>query len=190
VLVVCTGNVCRSPVIALLLARALSGTRIEVASAGTGPLPRGPVDPRIARLAGEIGHDRGHPMPRAVTRDLVAASDLVLTATRRQRGFVAALHPPALSYAFVLRDIADLAPDVTSPDPDLTDVRAPAPTWVTRVARALARERGAVPPRAEVDADIVDPYRRSDEVYDEMVRQVREALPPVVDLLRGSATRR
>lgn len=192
VLVVCTGNVCRSPAIELLLGRELSDTRIQVASAGTGPVPDGPVDPRIvriARLAGDAGRELGGP-PRVVTRESVATADLVLTATRRQRGFVAALHPPALSYAFTLRDLADLAPHVTSPDPDAPDGDGSSPrTWVARIARAVARERGVVPPRADADADIVDPYRRPDDVYDEMVRQIRSALSPVVALLRGGAPR-
>jgi protein-tyrosine phosphatase len=40
------------------------------------------------------------------------------------------------------------------------------------------------PPLDDYDADIVDPYRRGPEVFDEMTKQILDSLPGVVRGLR------
>src|SRR6266516_3236405 len=84
VLVVCAGNVCRSP-----LAERLIRARLAAALGGG-------ADPDGFRA-------------RAVSADLVAGADLVLTATREHRAAVVRLHPPAHRYTFTVREFGRLA---------------------------------------------------------------------------------
>ena len=55
IMFVCTGNICRSPMGELLLTRYLSGTTVQVSSAGTHGLPMHQIDP-TAPAHGERGH--------------------------------------------------------------------------------------------------------------------------------------
>lgn len=186
ILVVCTGNICRSPLIERVLQRALderwgSGA-VSVRSAGTMGLEGYPMDERAARHLAAFGGVSEGFVARRITKELVASSDLVLTATREHRGKVVQLHPRALRYAFSYLDFADLARHL--PDEELPDAES-GPEWVAEVTRILAGKRGLRAPLEPHLADIVDPYRREDEVYEQMAAQVREATPHVVRALTG-----
>lgn len=183
VLVVCTGNVCRSPFIERLLVAHLHEAGVErqygVHSAGTGALVGEPMDERAAaRLAHAGGSSEGF-VARALRAELVAEADLVLTATRRHRGQVASLHPKALRYTFTLRDFAGLADQV----PAEAAHAALAESGLPGLVAAVAGRRGLTPPLTEEQADIVDPFRRADEVFDRMSEQVLSTLPQVVRVL-------
>jgi len=81
ILVVCSGNICRSPLgEAVLRSRFQAGGLgwIEVASAGTLGLEDVPADPLAISVAAAAGYDVAAHRSRALTRELVASSDLVL----------------------------------------------------------------------------------------------------------------
>jgi protein-tyrosine phosphatase len=113
---------------------------------------------------------------RQLVPDMVADADLVLTATRAHRGAVATLHPPALAYTFTLSDFSDLV--ATPPSPEGS--RLP------ELVRLAAAHRGMSRPRPAVEVDLVDPYRRSDATFRQMVRQVSTILPPVIYALSAA----
>lgn len=185
-LVVCTGNICRSPLLERVLQVALDqrwgAGVVPVRSAGTLGLEGSPMDERAAAQLRALGGEESDFLGRRLTPAMVAAADLVLTATREHRALVARAHPRALRYAFTYRDFADLAARV--PDPDLPAAQD-GPTWVREVTALLAARRGLHPPLAAADADIVDPYRRADHVYATMTEQVRAATPSVLRALTG-----
>ncbi len=197
ILVVCTGNVCRSPIMERYLARHLTegwhgAGEMIVASAGTSALVGSPMDERAAHRAGSLGLDTAGFTARALTVDAIRTADLVLTATREHRGIVVSLYPKALRSCFAVRDfaaaVADLTIDggpVAGDDVDESAVGNDARRRVRRVVAAAAARRGFSPPLALADADIVDPYRRSDEVYDLMFGQVVDAMPAIVAALAG-----
>ena len=108
VLVVCTGNVCRSPYVERLLTHALRDTAVVVRSAGTGALVGAPVDPGSAVRLEAAGAEPGGFAARQLEPRDVAEADLVLAATRQHLSSVVPLHPAALRYGFALRDLADL----------------------------------------------------------------------------------
>ncbi len=83
VLVVCTANICRSPVAAALLSGHLKaqglGRRVLVHSAGTGVAASGaPADPRMVALAAQRGVALRRHRSRAVDKDLLTSVDLIL----------------------------------------------------------------------------------------------------------------
>jgi len=192
ILIVCTGNICRSPFIERLLQHELgrrgsgSGSEapgIVVRSAGTGALVGSAMDPQSATQLTAHGGDPSGFRARQLTPALVAESDLVLTATREHRGKVSRMSPAAMRRVFTFRDFAHLVAGIDGPA--ATAVRESPRDWVRRVTDKAAASRGLKPPLAPDLADIVDPYRREDEVFATMAQQIVESMPPVVRTLVG-----
>src|SRR5437879_8944326 len=87
ILLVCTGNICRSPLAAALLERALVERGIEglaVASAGTGAWDGAPVSEGAYLVGLERGLDLSGHRARLLTRELVDGADLILTMADRK----------------------------------------------------------------------------------------------------------
>lgn len=157
-LVVCTGNVCRSPAAVAMLRNAFP--EAVVTSAGTRAVVGAPADERVARIAEAHGLFLwGH---RAVqlTRELVAASDLVLTATREHRSAAVALEPSAVRRSFTLTELARLLPLVPALDRPAGDTASAADgSRLVQLATAALHRRHAHPEGPELD-DIADPVGR------------------------------
>ena len=189
ILIVCTGNICRSPFIERLLQHELDERRsgsdlgILVRSAGTRALVGSAMDPQAAAQLVAYGGDASGFRARDLTPALIAESDLVLTATRAHRGKVALMSPKVLRRVFTFCDFADLVAGIDGLSSPVAprDPRA----WVRQVAEKAAASRGLKPPLAPDLADIADPYRREDEVFAIMAQQVVESMPAVVRSLVG-----
>jgi protein-tyrosine-phosphatase len=76
ILVLCTGNSCRS-IIAEALFRELGGDRVEVASAGS--VPAGAVNPLTERVLDEAGIDHGWARSKSMSLFLDREFDHVIT---------------------------------------------------------------------------------------------------------------
>lgn len=164
VLVVCVGNVCRSPLAERLLAVRL-GEGFEVGSAGVGALVGEPMDPMAAAELERLGGSADGFVARRLTERLVQESDLVLTATKDVRARVLQESPVALRRTFTLRELAALA-----------DVVGPQDGPAAFVA-AAGRERSRA---ALDDHDVADPYRRGEEAHALAAAQVDEAVTRIV----------
>ncbi|GAA1966119.1 low molecular weight phosphatase family protein [Terrabacter lapilli] len=183
VLVVCTGNVCRSPYIERRLAQLLHGTGIEVSSGGTGALVGSPIDPgSVAQLRQRDAETEGF-KARQLTAEMIAHSDLVLTATRAHRAEVVRLSPRAMARCFTLADFAHLVADASADEMDELDETDPGASWVARVAALAASRRGLVPPLPLSESDIPDPYRQGPEAFAVMADAVENLLPAVEQAL-------
>lgn len=91
VLLVCTGNTCRSPMAEEILRRALSERGvldIAVASAGTGAWDSAPVSEGAYLVSLEHGLDLSEHGARLLTQELVDDAALILTMARHHRGRV------------------------------------------------------------------------------------------------------
>ena len=91
VLFVCTGNICRSPLAQVLLARALAErgvADVEVTSAGTGAWDGAPASEGAYLVALERGLDLSEHRARLLTRELVETADMVFTMARHHRARV------------------------------------------------------------------------------------------------------
>lgn len=183
ILVVCTGNVCRSPYIERRLAQQLVGTGITVSSAGTRALVGRDMDPGTAALLGQVGADVDGFAARQLTPELMAGADLVIAAAREHRTAAAQLHPAALRRVMTLRDLADLLEGADLAGHVPLDPAAP---WVRQVVDAAAGRRGLVPARQE-GVDVTDPIGGPPELFAQMAAEVDAALPAVVAALRSRA---
>jgi protein-tyrosine phosphatase len=94
---VCTGNICRSPMAEALLASRLRlrGVVAVVQSAGIAALVGSPADPTAVELMRGRGFDLGSHRARQLTPELVRTSDLVLVMETDQVALVERLFPPA-----------------------------------------------------------------------------------------------
>ncbi|EWT06970.1 protein tyrosine phosphatase [Intrasporangium chromatireducens Q5-1] len=180
VLVVCTGNVCRSPYMERRLAQALDGSGVIVASAGTGALVGQPIDPDSASLLSSVGARTDNYVARQVTPQIIGEADLVLAAARSHRGEIVQMYPKALRFAFTWGDFADLVADLHPAGIGLPEAGE---SWVAHVASVAASRRGTVPPRPKKESDIIDPYRQDSQVFEAMAEAIENDLPAIVNIL-------
>ena len=113
ILMVCLGNVCRSPVAERLLQlrlRESSGdaASIHVRSAGVRALVGHAMDEQAATELVRLGGDPSGFHSRQFVASMAEQSDLVLTATRELRSQVLADAPRALRRSFTLPELAGL----------------------------------------------------------------------------------
>lgn len=116
ILILCVGNVCRSPMAEFLLRDRLNGRDIHVSSAGFGALVGHPAEDHAAALLKEHGIDASLHRARQVESAMLRDADLVLVMEGRQLHAASRLAPEASGKVFLLRKWVD-AGDV--PDPHL-----------------------------------------------------------------------
>jgi protein-tyrosine-phosphatase len=109
VLVVCTGNSCRSPMAQYMLADMLKGTPASVASAGTAAPVGSPAAANAVEVMREVGLDLTRHRAQQLSPAMVEAADLVLVMEEYHRQRVVDLVPDAvgrtrLLLSFVGRD--------------------------------------------------------------------------------------
>ena len=92
VLVLCTGNVCRSPTAEFLL-RQKCGEDVIVQSAGIGALIDSPAETLAQKVAKEHGLDISTHRSRQVTMDMLKWADLVLVMERGQEEWLLSRYP-------------------------------------------------------------------------------------------------
>ena len=146
---VCTGNTCRSPLAEVLLRQALAArgiAGIEVSSAGTGAWEGAPASEGAYLVALEHGLDLSGHRARLLTAEVIAASDLILTMARHHRARV--LELGAECQVHLLGDFAGrTGAEAEVADPFGADLEAYRQTrdelaaLVTAVAARLAGER-------------------------------------------------
>jgi protein-tyrosine phosphatase len=149
VLMVCTANICRSPMAEAMLRRRLDGG-VTVASAGVYGHDGSPMAPgSVAALAALGIADDGH-RGRLLTPAMVGDADLVLTMEESHREAILTRSPEARPRTFALREFARLAGGEERMAGADLDSRA-------RALVGHAARRRTVLPWPGVD-DVPDPY--------------------------------
>lgn len=166
ILTVCTGNICRSPVMERLLQQAL-GSSAVVTSAGTGAVVGAPIHPQMASQLDAAGVPSGDFEARAITPAHLRDADLIVTATADHRARVLREVPGALRRTFTLLELAALTELLADELAEIDDPRE----RVAVLARNRSLRRGA--PGSD---DIADPYGRSQEDYRTAYREIAAAV--------------
>lgn len=198
ILAVCTGNICRSPLVEQLLRAGLKDyPDVIVESSGTQAMVGSPMDARASTYSAQLGGASDPAITtggaRQLTAEQVRDADLVLALSREHRRQIVQLVPRASRYAFTLRELARVL-DATSDDEYDDAARLPAEDTAGRFAsivQAAADNRGWVNrPDDPDDDDVVDPFQQSDEIYAESVQQLVPAVRTILNALQRAAAAR
>jgi protein-tyrosine phosphatase len=162
ILVVCLGNVCRSPLAERLLRMRFEqmlgdgASAVRVSSAGVRALVGDPMNESSAAELRRLGGDPDGFVSSQVTAARATEADLVLTATRDLRSRVLEEAPRALKRTFTIREFAALASD--GPErrrvSGAADLVAQAASW-----------RGSA---QILEYDVPDPIGKSEAVHREV----------------------
>jgi protein-tyrosine phosphatase len=160
ILVVCTGNICRSPMAEAFLRRALEdrlGDRSpRVRSAGVIGRPGVPAMEESVRAAAERGTDISKHVVTRLDARLIADADLIVTMAAEHRAEVVGAVPPAAAKTFTLKELVRLL-ERSAPSEGSFDVSEV-------VARAEELRRSGFSGNA-LDEDVVDPLGMPFESY-------------------------
>jgi protein-tyrosine phosphatase len=111
ILVICIGNICRSPMAEAMLKQALPGARVY--SAGLGALIGKPADPLAVQVMAERGIDVREHRAQQISLGLVSQADLVLVMDLEQKKHIETRYPAARGKIFRLGE----GEKVDIPDP-------------------------------------------------------------------------
>ena len=165
ILVVCTANVCRSPVAERLLQQRLTerGSAAVVTSAGTRGGRLAIHDDTVA-AAGRSGLDVSDHLSRRLDATLIRdeGADLVIGMTREHLREIVALEPSAWPRTFTLKELGRAANRLGPVETTVAD-------WV---ASASAGRRAADLMTPSDDDDLADPYGLERRAHDRMVEEV------------------
>ena len=185
ILAVCTGNLCRSPVVERLLRLGLNSrwpsasAALPIASAGTAAALGLPIPLSFAARLESMGAETATFAPRQVTPDMVAGAELVIAATRAHRATLVEMHPRAVHYTFTLRELARLAaaapPDDQAPIEPLARLRS----FVASAASA----RGSGMPGDPTEDDVRDPFGGNDARYAAVWETLCDATSEILNAL-------
>ena len=102
VLVVCAGNICRSPTAEYVLKSKLKGKNVAVSSAGLTALEGKPADAQAKQIANSHNIDMSEHQGRQITSNLVANNSVILVMEQRHVNDLCARYPQARGKTFLL----------------------------------------------------------------------------------------
>ena len=114
-LVVCTGNICRSPVGEAMLKASLPGRHVE--SAGLGALVGHGVEPTSRELVEAEGLNVEAHQARQITQEMLQSADLILVMSEGQRLAIGEMAPAALGKTMLIGRWLDGGKGLEIPDP-------------------------------------------------------------------------
>jgi protein-tyrosine phosphatase len=177
--VLCTGNICRSPMAEVLFAEALAGRGVDARVSSAGLLEDGrPASEHSVTCMADRGLDLDGHASRVMTPAMLAEADLIVGMERRHVREAAVLERDCWPRAFTLRELARRALAAGPRDTDLV-------TYLAGLAegRTPSDHLGA-----GRDDDVADPigrnlraYRRCAEDLDGLVTTVVDHLWPATD---------
>ncbi len=174
VLVVCTANICRSPLMEALLRRDLDPARFQVESSGTLARPGHRVDSMVRLEMARLGVDPSGLVSRPLRESHVAAASLVLTATKDHRSAILQREPLALHRTFTVLELAAL-------------LRAGVGEGAADLA-ALGSEAARRRSLAGARIDVPDPIGRSPQVHRQVADMIADATATVAGALNAVGT--
>lgn len=176
ILVICTGNLFRSPLAAGLLQQGfdeVSPGRFRVDSAGTAGTSGTPVTNDVKSLAADWGFDLGEFRARRLRSVDIIESDLIIGMERQHRSQTVILEPSALKRSFTLREFARIIRPFPAAE-GLTSSRR----WTQLVAQA---QRSRMPHTDGPEGDdVVDPHEDWLRLSETMIEQM---VPDVYDIV-------
>lgn len=179
ILLVCTGNICRSPMGEFLFRRYLEGTAISVCSAGTRGLVHQAMDDSSSRVLMRRGITGTSLFrSRRLTTLIAESSDLVLCFEQQQRHEIIRLAPTMARKVFRIDEFAQIAQRVPA------DARAHSLIPEQRLSRILTQPFGLQPP-VMPGKDYPDPYGQPFHIFEDIAIRMDTDLRSIAQSIRG-----
>ncbi|MCH7922978.1 MAG: low molecular weight protein arginine phosphatase [Nitrospinae bacterium] len=105
VLIVCTGNICRSPMAVGLLQKNLADKGVdgvEIQSTGIAALVGRPAEPLVHEALKPFGTDVSGHRAQMISEELIQWADCILVMTQEHRDFVRSMAPEAIERVWLL----------------------------------------------------------------------------------------
>jgi glycine hydroxymethyltransferase len=189
ILVVCTGNICRSPMATgflreLLRERGASNIRIE--SAGVQGWEDSPPTPEAVRALEERGIDISDHMARRLSRSSVEDVSLVLAMAADHREAVQRVAPLASDRTFTLKEFVQLLDQVSTMG--IADFDGGPPAERLELAIQAANHVRSLPDRRELtDEDVADPLGLGIEAFRAAAWELGELTERLANAVFGPA---
>jgi protein-tyrosine phosphatase len=183
ILVVCTGNICRSPMAEGFLRDAL-GRRLGegapgVSSAGTAGWEGSPAMPDSVDAAREFDVDISEHRGRRLTIQMAREADLLLCMSTEHRDAIGSAASDLMARAFTLKELVRLLDAQPGSE---------AEGLVAKLDAADAARRSGAAPRSR-DDDVADPLGQPPEAYRAIAWELHEWIGRLVDGLYGPIDR-
>ncbi|NNE75250.1 MAG: hypothetical protein HKN26_16410 [Acidimicrobiales bacterium] len=179
VLVVCTANICRSPVAEQMLRDRMAHYQVPASVASAGFLLSGSEPDRtMVKLAASHGVHVVDHLSQVATPELLDATDLVVTMERRHARDLIVQAPQATARIHTLLGLLSASAEVGRP------------ARPTQLAPWLERVAAVRPPSVLVGDlggdQIADPHGRAKRHYKKAFEQLRDAVDELAVVLRGT----
>jgi protein-tyrosine-phosphatase len=171
VLMVCTGNICRSPAMHYLAAREWAEAA-DVTSAGISAEVGMDATPEIRRSAAAHGLTFPRHRPTQLTAELVEGADLVLVATQAHARWIERDVGRWPEHMFGLKQAAELSAVAPRPEGD-----SPAERLRTAAGALLIAGQQKTTPLRSLD----DPWGHDQVTYDRVMTEIADALTALTE---------
>ena len=101
ILVVCVGNICRSPMAVALLRRELTGKDVSIESAGLASMAGDPIHPAAAKALDMHGLSMHAHVAAQVDPGRIERADMILAMEKRHVSAILAMYPEARKKTFL-----------------------------------------------------------------------------------------
>ncbi|MGZ8566134.1 MAG: arsenate reductase/protein-tyrosine-phosphatase family protein [Actinomycetota bacterium] len=187
ILVVCTGNVCRSPLAEGIVRHALRGRVGEeaptVSSAGVAGWEGSPATAESVAAARELGIDISGHIARRLTPEMIAGADLILAMAEEHRRLTVAAVPSAAPRTFTMKELVVLLE--TAPPVPLTTSGGSAARLTERLATASHLQEAGAFRGAGDDHDMADPLGMPMDTYRDLAGELDDLTARMVVGLYG-----
>ncbi len=189
ILVVCTGNICRSPLaegfLRAELASRFGSTAPVVSSAGTSGWEGSGAMPESVEAAAERDVDLSAHVSRALTAGRILEADLILGMAGQHRGAVSDDFPEAAGRTFTLKELVRLLEAL----PAASEEGEPGEILIRRIAEACALRAAGFSGNA-YDEDVADPIGLPLEAFRAIAWELDEWCGRLTDGIFGKAAAR
>lgn len=174
ILVVCRGNICRSPMAEFLLRHSINdrGLPVQVSSAGTHAKPHTEMDPLARQTLASMGIEAGKFFSRPLSAPVVERADLILTMTDAQRSWVVQVFPEAVRRTYLLSQFSRLVEAVDASEPIRPD------NWGASLLSRAVEGRTLVQPLVD-GRNIDDPVGRPLRQFQACARTIEQRIEPL-----------
>jgi len=173
-LIVCTGNICRSPMAQTIIEerfRKNGISAVSVESAGTFAHVGEDMTDEVKISLVNQGYKVLKHVAQQVTPELVANSDLILTATEEHRAEIVRLYTKANRNTFTIKELSNILAFMNDP---ACEVEIETSSILKEKVRIASSNRGY--PESLESLDLEDPYQQGQQVFDVTLRELEPLL--------------